>query len=168
MTEVLAETMMDEAIGRRQVPAPLGYKTREVMARVDDAVLAMVKDYGARGGVLMARRYVTAEAFFQVLRKHWHIRFAKPIAQTPTVIDGLPQRELLARLAVSAQAVRDLLESDNQVIRKEVVDGRPCYVIDEKYLEPFCVSAANSVYAAFQKPDDVVHKRVHGEEVDAG
>ena len=109
MREVIGEVMLDTAISEGMVPAPIGIKTKDLVERVNHALIELCKNYLHTGGVLVARRYIRLEDLHATLLKFWHTRFTKPLKQSPSVIDGLPQQEVLARLAIAAKGAKDVV-----------------------------------------------------------
>ena len=165
MREVLGEVMIDTAITEKRVPYPVGIKTKELIDQVQKALVVICKEYLNNGGVLVARKYIRLEDLYATLLKFWHARFMKPLKEHPTVIDGLPQAEVLARLAISAQAARTIVFTQ---LKKKIIDGKVCFVIEDSYLEPFCMAVANATYEGFHRPDRMVHNMIHNTDPDVG
>ena len=161
MQEVIGEVMLDNLIVTKRVPSPIGIKTKELLERVEVALIEACRAYMTQGGVLVARRYIRLEDLYATLLKFWHSRFMKPLKENPSIIDGLPQAELIARMAIAAQGARAIVQSQT---KKQVIGGKMCFVIEEDYLEPFCMAVANATYEGFHRPDQMVHRMIHSKD----
>lgn len=158
MLEILSETLMDQAIADKRVPYPVGIKTPHLMKSTQEAIIALCKEYLHQGGVLVAEKFVPLVDLHNCLLKFWHVRFAKPLKQHPSVMDGIPQAETIARLSIAAKAALRIVEN---VCEETTINGERAFVITEHELEGFCMRMAKATYEGFHRPEKMIHELAH-------
>jgi len=158
VAEVVAKVLFDQALVEHTMPEPQGVKTAELHARAADAAKHLAEEY-ARRGVLVAKGFLPAGQLMLIILRMWEDQFSSvlrnPEEHHDLVEDVSP--DFIARQAVAAQAVRDLLA------RLPTTSDGEGLILPMKEVEGFCVIAVKAMHAAFINPDAAVHKTLHGE-----
>lgn len=152
--EGVAHALVEGLLADGKLPAPKQTATPELLAIAEAAVLEALKDYRARGGILLAKDFVSESVMFALLIRNWMQRLPPPILVTKSLVAGLEDDERNARQSVAAQNVAKLLQGLERTDRG--------YLVHEDRLEPLCIMLVRAVLQGFDRPNEVLPNLAQG------
>lgn len=168
VTQALAHALLQQGLSSGKIPPNAGNKKK--VQDVDVACLYVAKAYGDAGGVLLARDWVPSWKLASLMLKLWNEEFSPEIQVSKKLVLGMSEQELADRICVAALNCRakflELVEPDEGFRPKEGsktdLEAYVCYVVAKEDLETVLSSLVKATLEAFDDPNAVNHRLLHG------
>lgn len=164
MIEAVAEFLVSDGIARGRIPPNAGEKRKDLLDRAEQAMYKEAEEYHSKGGVLVAKGYVSITGLVAEMAKHWLREFSPPIPTEVSLKGTLSDPEVQDRLTVVALKLRELIIEQADTYdpeKKELVTSIVSF--DEERLEGICRRAAIEMFRAFEDPNKTNHEIIHKE-----
>lgn len=150
----LALALLTEGLRDKRFPPQAGMRTAELEAVVGAAAFKAVHAYHSRGGVLLAKDYLSASSVVAAIIAAYWRGFSAPV---PTALKPrAAEAEIRARAAVASQEVAAVLRAWRQ---KPAPRG---IAYDDAIEEAISAAVARAALRGFLHPNESLHEALHG------
>lgn len=170
MIEAVAEFLVSDGIARGRIPPNAGEKRKDLLDRAEQAMYKEAEEYHSKGGVLVAKGYVSITGLVAEMAKHWLREFSPPIPTEVSLKGTLSDPEVQDRLTVVALKLSEILDEYRETVEHEngageVVSAQKTgtLMIPHDKVEGFCRRAAIEMFRAFEDPNKTNHEIIHKE-----
>jgi hypothetical protein len=166
MIEAVAEFLVSNGIVRGRIPPNAGEKRKDLLERAEQAMYREAEEYHSKGGVLVAKGYVSITGLVAEMAKHWLREFSPPIPTEFSLKGTLSDPEIQDRLTVVALKLLEILNEYNEIVEHEAgVSAQKIgtIIIPHDKVEGFCRRAAIEMFRAFEHPNETNHEIIHKE-----
>lgn len=162
----LCEEGMRRPIAGWRIPVNGGTLDREIQELTLEACLRIALDYGSKGGVLVARGYVSQHSLAKAMAQHWTESARAPTPVTKAIALGLPPDELNDRICCAVlcakKRLEDLVREGELCWESPRIDGDNTLMIPPDKLEETLRRIVKATIWAFDDPTAAQNWLLHG------